>query len=62
MEEEDDVRYRLTPEGIAMALDIHNMYLAGFDVEQIADELAIEVKGVQIIFAMANLMGVFDND
>lgn len=58
MEEEE--RYILTEEGVAIARDIHVLYLAGYSIEHIADELNLEKEGIQVLYAIANYMGALD--
>ena len=56
--ENEEERYTLTEHGIETVYEIHALYLAGMSVEQIAAELGLEKEGVQVLYAMGNLMGV----
>lgn len=54
--------YRLTPEGADLALKIHHLWLAGYTLEQIADEFNMNELEVRVLYAMGNYAGIFDID
>lgn len=60
MGEKDEERYTLTDKGVEAALYIYEMFKDGLDVEEIATVLDMGVRDVQILFAMANYAGVFE--
>lgn len=59
-EETPEEAYRLTPEGADVAREIHQLWLAGFELEEIAKAVNLNELEVRVLYTVANYTGALD--
>lgn len=55
MSVDTEVGYALSPKGYQLVMDVEAAFMAGVDIEDIADHYGIDVEAIQVLMVMATL-------